>query len=512
MVRLRLTAPDDADVIIAGAGPAGSAAAARLAAGGARVLLLDQRSFPRDKVCGDFVGPTALVELEALGITARPEYATTNVVRHAALFLDGRELIRRRLPEVEQLPPYGRCIPRFLLDAWLLDAARGAGARVMEGWRVTGFDVDADGVAVHAEHGVERADLRARLLIGADGSSSAIGRELRGAGPADENRIIAVRGYYEGMSGPADRADLYFSGSSFPGYYWLFPTAATEANVGVGMLLETWPPTPDHLRTLLLDLVASDPALTARLDGATLRGKVVGWPLTTYDPRLPLVSDRVMLVGDAAGFINPLNGEGIQYALVSGRWAAETALACLAAGDCSSRSLMPFADRCERELRYDMALAGLIVQFIRNRHLNGVWLEALKVIAARARIDEEYAHIASGILAGISPARDALSVKVVGRTLDQAVYSALLGVAWTVLKGPGHLTNRGAGLARAGAATATTLLTEPAALMEWVVGLAKQSAELAIQFGGHLADEHQMPALPPPLYPPTAHVRIAAPS
>jgi len=512
MVRLRLTSPNHADVIVAGAGPAGSAAAARLAAGGARVLLLDQRAFPRDKVCGDFVGPTALVELEALGVTARPDYATTNIVRHAALFLDGRELIRRPLPEVEELPAYGRCIPRVLLDSWLVEASRAAGAQVMEGWRVAGFDVDNDGVVVHAEHAGERVDLRSRLLIGADGSSSLVGRELRGASPADENRIIAVRGYYEGVKGPADRADLCFSGGSFPGYYWLFPTAATEANVGVGMLLETWPPTADHLKSLLLDLVAKDPALKARLDGATLRGKVVGWPLTTYDPRLPLVSDRVMLVGDAAGFINPLNGEGIQYALVSGRWAAETALPCLAEDDCSSRSLMPYADRCQRDLRYDMALAGLIVQFIRNRHLNGVWLEALKVIAARARVDEEYAHIASGILAGISPARDALSIKVVRRTIDQALYSTILALAWSALKGPGHLTHRGVDLARGMAATATTLLTDPAALMEWVVGLAKQSGELALQFSGHLVDERRLLELPPPLHPATAHVRIAGAS
>lgn len=507
MTRLRLAPSYDADVIVAGGGPAGASAAARLAAGGARVALLDQRLFPRDKVCGDFVGPAALVELDALGVTALPGYADTNVIRHAALFLDGRELIRRRLPEVEALPSYGRCIPRLTLDRWIVDAARAAGARVIEGARVTGFDVGGDSVTVHAE-GRESFRLRARLLIGADGSSSVVAREVRGSVPADENRIIAVRAYYENVAAPADRADLYFSASSFPGYYWLFPTAAHEANVGVGMVLETLPPTADHLRNLLLELVASDTALSARLDGARLRGKVVGWPLTTYDSRLALVEDRVMLVGDAAGFINPLNGEGIQYALVSGRWAAETALACIANDDCSAMSLTPYAERCEREFRYDMALASLIVQFIRNRHLTGVWLEALKVISARARVDDAYARITGGILAGLSPARDALSAKVLGRTLDQALYAAVLGVAWNMLKGPRHLARRGSDLAHVGATTASRLLGDPAALAEWLAGIVRHGGELALQFASHLADEPERTTLPPPLHPSTIRLRV----
>src|SRR5829696_7076773 len=149
--RLRIPISFDADVVVAGGGPAGASAAARLAAAGARVIVLDQRTFPRDKVCGDFVGPAAIVELEALGVTARPEYAKSNVIRHAALFLDGRELIRRRLPEVGSLPPYGRCIPRMQLDHWLLEGARDAGAQILAGTRVHGFDITGDGIVVRAE-------------------------------------------------------------------------------------------------------------------------------------------------------------------------------------------------------------------------------------------------------------------------------------------------------------------------------------------------------------------------
>src|SRR5207249_503239 len=115
------------------------------------------------------------------------------------------------------------------------------------------------------------------------------------------DRIIAVRGYYEGVQGSAEQADLYFSGNSFPGYYWLFPTDRGAANVGVGMVLETIPPTSDHLKDLLLELISKDESLRQRLSNAKPASRIAGWPLTTYNPALPLIDDCLMLIGDAAG-------------------------------------------------------------------------------------------------------------------------------------------------------------------------------------------------------------------
>lgn len=510
MQHLRVWPDVSHDVVIAGGGPAGASAAARLAAAGLRVVVLDRQRFPRDKVCGDFVGPAALIELDALGVTRIDGYANANVIRQAAVHLDGELLIRRPIPDIDGLPPYGRCVPRLQLDDWVLRAARSAGATVLEGTRVAGFDVSNGIVTVQAEQGKTPFTLKSRLLIGADGSSSTVSRELRGAPPPDDDRIIAVRAYFGGDAGPEDQADLYFAAESFPGYYWLFPTGGGRANVGVGMVLETLPPTSDHLRDLLLALIERDAALRTRLARGSIVGKVVGWPLTTYNAGLPIVADNVMLVGDAAGFINPLNGEGIQYALISGRWAAECALDCMAEEDFSAGRLQSYVDRTEQELRYDMALAGLIVQLIRNRHLNGVWLQALKVISARAKVDRQYAEITGGILAGLAPARDALSIKVLGRTLDQALYSLGLELAWTALKGPKHLKDRGVTAARSGAVLAREFLQDPAGYLDWLVGVVRQGGELAVQFGSHIGERRGGTAHEPPpaLRPASVSLRL----
>ena len=481
MIHLRIEPRYDADVLVVGAGPAGAATAGYLAQVGHDVLLVDRQRFPRDKVCGDFVGPAALQELDALGIGQEPAIRTGNVIREAGLFVDGRELIRHPIPEVESLPTFGRVVPRLLLDDAILGAARSAGVSVVDATAVAEYTVDADGVRADLNGPGGRRSVVVRALVGADGSSSTIARSLRGHVSERADRILAVRAYYEGVEGPADRSDLYFTGDSFPGYCWLFPTGPTTANVGVGMLLETLPPTTEHIRDLLMRLVANDRALHARLRHATLTGKVVGWPLTTFNPRTMLVDDRVLLVGDAAGLINPLNGEGIQYALSSGRWAAETLHEALALNDLSRAALAPYGRRVQDELRYDMALARLIIQFISNRTLNPVWMEALEIITARARRDPAYATITGGVLAGLIPAREVLRPGVLVGTAQQAVSSVAMQTAFTIFRGPTRIRAEALSLARLAAAVGREGARDPVATARWVAGLVGALTELGVQ-------------------------------
>ena len=481
MIRIHVESSPLSDVAVVGAGPAGAATAFYLATAGYKVLLIDRQRFPRDKVCGDFVGPAALLELERLGITELPQFKKTNVIHYAALHLDGEAIISRAIPEVPTFPNHGRVIPRKILDQWIFKAAIDSGVTAIQGARVLDFARGDDRISLTVEQNGKTSSFTTRLLVGADGSASTIAKLLRGESVPGRDRILSVRAYFDGVKGPADQADLYFSEECFPGYYWLFPTGPRSANVGVGMMLETIPPTNVRLRELLLDLIQKDKALSKRLHRATMKGKVVGWPLTTYNPDAPLVDDRVMLVGDAAGLINPLNGEGIQYALISGRIAADIAADRLAHDDLSAASLAEYTGRIEREIRYDMALSNTIVQLLRNRNLNPIWLRSLSTIVARARLDYRYADIAGGILAGVLPAREALSPRIILGTLEQAGTSIVIETLLTALGGPKKLLEVGVETGRTGIDLVSQSLQRPEELLGWAFGTVSAAFELSSQ-------------------------------
>jgi geranylgeranyl reductase family protein len=481
----------EADIIIAGAGPAGAAAACHLTRLGASVILLDRNSFPRDKVCGDFVGPSALIELDRLGISRIDGFARTNIGRRGAIFVDGEELISKPFPAVDGMPPYGRVIPRFVLDKFVADAAQSSGARLMEGTKLTACTASDGAISVEAAGSKGSFSLRCRLLIGADGASSAVGRIMRGSAPPRRDRFIAARAYFTNIDGPEDRLDLYFSGSCFPGYCWLFPTGNGEANVGLGVALETVPAHTETPALMLRRLIRSDPALSARLRNAQLCGKIAGWPLITYNHGLPIVSDRILLIGDAAGLINPLNGEGIQYALLSARWAAEALAPCLQCGDFSALALAPFAARVESELRYDMALARLIIQLTSNRALTPVWIEVFKILAARARKDDNFADTVSGIFAGLTPARDVL--KVVGGTIGEA-WQSFASNAASEFSGPRGLARLAMSGARMGLELASGAVRDPLPFAEWLGSATASTFEYGSQaFRDAFADKGKEP-------------------
>jgi menaquinone-9 beta-reductase len=311
--------PTDTDVLVVGAGPAGSAAAAWAARSGADVVLADAAVFPRDKTCGDGLTPRAIAELDLLGLGDWVRSHGRNRGLRAAGF--GQELL---LPwPGGSLPDHGGAVPRTELDARIRQVAVDDGAVPLEGARAVDVQRNGDRVAgvVFRRPDGTTDTVTCRRLVVADGVRSPLGRVLGRQWHRDTAYGVAARGYVS--SGRSD--DEWISshlelrgaaGELLSGYGWVFPLGGGEVNIGVGTLATARRPAGVQL-TSLLDVYTGQRRQEWQLDGD------VRAPASALLPMGGAVSGVAgrnwALVGDAAGCVNPLNGEGIDYGMETGR-------------------------------------------------------------------------------------------------------------------------------------------------------------------------------------------------
>ncbi|MGL5858191.1 MAG: geranylgeranyl reductase family protein [Angustibacter sp.] len=322
------------DVLVVGAGPAGSAAAAWSAQLGLDVVLADMATFPRDKPCGDGLTPRAIAELRRLGLTpwltgspgardtGRPGGHATNWGLRAAGF--GQELY---LPwPGGTLPAFGAAVPRSVLDNQVRDTALAAGAVGLEGAQAVDVEWDGPQVAgvVFVRDGA-RQTIRCRRLVVADGARSPLGRLLGRTWHRDTAYGVAIRAYVDSSRSDDPWISSHLelrsaTGDLLSGYGWVFPLGNGQVNLGVGTLATSRRPAAVQLRSLL-DVYERARRPEWRLTGPVRAARSALLPMGGAVSGV--AGHNWGLIGDAAGCVNPLNGEGIDYGLETGRLLAE---------------------------------------------------------------------------------------------------------------------------------------------------------------------------------------------
>lgn len=368
---------DDADVVVVGAGPGGSATAYWAASAGLNVLLLDKASFPRDKVCGDGLTPRAVAELVRMGVPLREQ---DGWIRNRGLRVHGGgHTLELPWPELSSYPAYGLAKRRSGLDQLLVDHARAAGAKVRDRTAVTG-PLRAErtgrvvGVRAKGDDGAEIV-VRAPLVVAADGVSSRLATALGRTPRPDRPMGVAVRTYFRSPLHDDPWMTSYLElwdgapGASnlMPGYGWVFALGDGTVNVGLGSVSSTSAATRIDYRDLFARWMANTPAEWG-FTPENQDGPVRGAALPMGFNRGPLYADGVMLVGDAAGMVSPFNGEGIAYALAAGRVAAESAAQGLARGSAAGRerAFAAYRTRMKDDLGGYYTLGRIFVKLIEH--------------------------------------------------------------------------------------------------------------------------------------------------
>jgi len=343
------------DVVIAGGGPAGSVAAIILARAGARVLLVDRARFPRDKLCGDSLNPGALARLRRLRLSEWVETHGTPI-RGMLVTGPGGVRVEGRYPDALT----GRTVRRSDLDHYLLSEAARAGARVEEGVRVRGARVDQTGGALYAT-GVRVASrggeiaLPARVTIAADGRRSAIAFGLGLARHPPRPRRWAVGAYFDGVQGTSTVGEMHIRAGAYLG---VAPIAGGLTNAclvtGRARLGSVAGP-----RTALRAAIDGDPELRARF----VASRPVGRPIVLGPLAVETDGDSVkglLLAGDAAGFIDPMTGDGLRFAIRGAELAAASALELLATGCLQTPLAQRRREAFGAKWRFNRALRRLI--------------------------------------------------------------------------------------------------------------------------------------------------------
>jgi menaquinone-9 beta-reductase len=382
------------EVVVVGAGPAGATTAFFLAQAGVDVALVDQATFPRDKICGDGICPRAVHVLEKMGLLpwAEAQHPRQRVRLGAP---DGTVAEARGVPGDPPFDYAGFIIPRRVFDNVLVQKAVEVGAYLVEGTRITAVErLSEQRVRAIGRRMNKTVHFEAPLLVCAEGAPSSLTRRFGLVpGPAE---TVAVRRYFEGIDDEVPGLmEIHWEKRILPGYGWIFHLGNGRANVGLGMYAHEVKTRRENLHALLETFITHNAYARRALENAQPSGPARGYPLRMDAHAMIPYTDNVLVVGDAAGLVHPMTGEGIGPSMLCAELAAGHARRALERGDFSTEQLSAYGRTFHTTFDALYRAARFARRFI------GVPAFANRMIKS-ARRDPEIAGVLSKIIRGVA--------------------------------------------------------------------------------------------------------------
>lgn len=391
------------DVIVVGAGPGGSTAAAYLGRSGFNVLLLDKAKFPRDKICGDAVSGKSMTVIKEFGLDGEIEKDK----RHGNIFGVAFSGTNGEVVEIpfaaakEKSRPPGYTLPRIATDNILFQNAKKY-AKVKEGFAVSdvmlenGYAVGVRGRNSQSGHDEE---YRAKIIVGADGVGSIVANKMGQGALPPEHACIAIRAYYEGIEGMGGNIEIHFVKEAMPGYFWIFPIGEGKANVGLGILMKDVQERKMNLPLLLDKIVKENATFAPRFANSKRVSPVQSWTLPFGSKIRKSHGNGWVLVGDAASLVDPFSGEGVGNATRSGKIAAKILSLALKENNFSEEFLLQYQKEMEAELKPELQTSYMLQKLGRQE-----WL--LNFIIGKAHKSEKVRETLSAMLASEEAKRE----------------------------------------------------------------------------------------------------------
>jgi geranylgeranyl reductase family protein len=353
------------NVLIAGAGPAGTTLSLFLSQKKIPHLIIDKAIFPRDKVCGDALSGKVMDVFRKLDKNIAAEISSAGQmftgsygVKFAApngKFIDIP--FKKDLAALSQPP--GFISKRTHFDHFLFQRIDRNYATVLENCSIKDLQKKNNGVECFLMQDGKPLTVFAKVVVGAEGDRSMVAKKFSFIQKEDEHYCAGLRAYYKGVVGFHEKnfIELHFLKELLPGYLWIFPLPNGEANVGVGMLSSEVSKRRINLKKVMLEAISNNPTISKRFAEARLEGEIRGWGLPLGSKKRKISGDNFVLLGDAASLIDPFTGEGIGNAMVSGMIAANHIDAAIQANRFDEKFFKAYDDEIYKSLWSELKLS-----------------------------------------------------------------------------------------------------------------------------------------------------------